>query len=72
MVEEKLRGLSEMQSALVQRVLEEVGEVAASSLELVLRKGPKAKRFQAINLVQFRKICILAEEAGIDLPTKEI
>ena len=67
-----LRGLSEMQSACVRRVESEVGEIAASSLEMVLRQGATAKRFQGIDLIQLRKICIIADEEGINLPTKEI
>ena len=72
MINETLRGLSDIQTALVNRVQKEVGEIAAASLEEVLRKGPKAKRFKAINLIQLRKICILADEAGVDLPTKDL
>lgn len=68
----ELRGLSAIQAACVQRVEKELGEIEASSLELVLRQGPKAKRFHGINLVQLRKICAITDEEGVHLPTKEI
>ncbi|MFA7310065.1 MAG: hypothetical protein WC050_04125 [Candidatus Paceibacterota bacterium] len=72
MSKEKLRGLSDIQMALVERVHAEVGELAAASLELVLRKGPAAQRFQGIDLIQLRKICIIADEMAVHLPTKEL
>lgn len=72
MVQEKLRGLSAIQAACVRRVELEVGEIAASSLERVLRQGPNAKRFQGIDLIQLRKICLITDEEGIELSTKEI
>lgn len=67
-----LRSLSQMQASCVKRVESEVGEIAASSLEMALRQGASAKRFHGIDLIQLRKICIIADEEGIDLPTKEI
>lgn len=61
-----------MQRTLVRRVEREVNEIAASSLELVLRQGPRAKRFQGIDLIQLRRICVIADEEEVDLPTKDI
>lgn len=72
MTDQALRELSALEMQFIERVHNEVGEIPASATELVLRKGPAAKRFQGITLVQLRRITIIADEMDIGLPTFEI